>query len=196
MIKIGLTGSIGSGKTTILNLLKDCGFLTLNLDLESKKLIKKNTEVYKKIVAFFGKNILNKDSEINKELLAAIIFSDTLKKKTLENIIYPALRKNINDIIGKSGEPAVIIEGAVIIESGYSKGLDRTVLVTCDFLIRLKRSYKHFAFEDFVKRDKNQLSQAEKIKRSDFIINNSYGPKFLIPQIQLLKNFLNHIYSA
>ncbi len=193
MIKIGLTGSIGSGKTTILQLLKGFGFLTLSLDLESKKLLKKNTSEYKKIVAFFDKNILNKDTEINKELLATIVFSDPLKKKALENIIYPALRRNIDDILKKSKKSVVIIEGAVIIESGYYSGLDKTVLVTCDFSQRLKRSYKHFDFEDFIKRDKNQLSQTEKVEKSDFVINNNYGPKFLIPQIQLLTNFLNHI---
>ena len=196
MIKIGLTGSIGSGKTTVLNLLKDYGFLTLNLDLEAKKLLKKNTIEYKKIVAFFGKNILNKDNEINKKILAEVIFSDPSKKKALENIIYPTLRTNINNILERSKQSAAIIEGAVIIESGYYRKLDKTILVTCDFSRRIKRSYKKFTFDDFAKRDKNQLNQAEKIKKSDFIINNNYGFKFLIPQIQLLINFLNNIYRT
>ena len=196
MIKIGLTGSIGSGKTTVLNLLKGYGFLTLNLDLEAKKLLKKNTIEYKKIVAFFGKNILNKDNEINKKILAEVIFSDPSKKKALENIIYPTLRTNINNILERSKQPTAIIEGAVIIESGYYRKLDKTILVTCDFSRRIKRSYKKFTFDDFAKRDKNQLNQAEKIKKSDFIINNNYGFKFLIPQIQLLINFLNNIYRT
>ncbi|MCL4321451.1 MAG: dephospho-CoA kinase [Deltaproteobacteria bacterium] len=196
MIKIGLTGSIGSGKTTVLNLLKGYGFLTLNLDLEAKKLLKKNTIEYKKIVAFFGKNILNKDNEINKKILAEVIFSDPSKKKALENIIYPTLRTNINNILERSKKSTAIIEGAVIIESGYYRKLDKTILVTCDFSRRIKRSYKKFTFDDFAKRDKNQLNQAEKIKKSDFIINNNYGFKFLIPQIQLLINFLNNIYRT
>lgn len=196
MIKIGLTGSIGSGKTTVLNLLKDYGFLTLNLDLEAKKLLKKNTIEYKKIVAFFGKNILNKDNGINKKILAEVIFSDPSKKKALENIIYPTLRTNINNILERSKQSTAIIEGAVIIESGYYRKLDKTILVTCDFSRRIKRSYKKFTFDDFAKRDKNQLNQAEKIKKSDFIINNNYGFKFLIPQIQLLINFLNNIYRT
>ncbi len=196
MIKIGLTGSIGSGKTTILTLLKDCGFLTLNLDFEAKKSLKKNTAEYKKIVAFFGKNILNKDKEIDKKILAEVIFSDFSKKKALEAIIYPVLITNINKILERSKKPIAIIEGAVIIESGYYQKLDKTILVTCDFSKRIKRSYKKFAFDDFIKRDKNQLNQAEKIKKSDFIINNNYGFKFLIPQIQLLINFLNNIYLS
>ncbi|MCL4542613.1 MAG: dephospho-CoA kinase [Deltaproteobacteria bacterium] len=196
MIKIGLTGSIGSGKTTVLNLLKDYGFLILNLDSEAKKLLKKNTIEYKKIVAFFGKNILNKDGEINKKILAEAIFSDPSKKKALENIIYPTLRTNINSILEGSKKPLAIIEGAVIIESGYYLKLDKTVLVVCDLSRRIKRSYKKFSFDDFRRRDKNQLNQAEKIKKSDFIINNNYGLKFLIPQIQLLMNFLKNIYSA
>lgn len=196
MIKIGLTGSIGSGKTTVLALLKDYGFLTLNLDIESKKLLKKNTAAYKKIVAFFGKNILNKDSGIDKKFLAEVIFADPSKKKALENIIYPILRTNINNILERSKKPLAIIEGAVIIESGYYRELDKTILITCDFSRRIKRSYKKFALDDFIKRDKNQLNQAEKIKKSDFIINNNYGFKFLIPQIQLLINFLNNIYRA
>lgn len=192
MIKIGLTGSIGSGKSTVLALLRDCGFLTLNLDDEAKKLLKKNTEEYKKVVAFFGKNILNKDSGINNGCLAKIVFSDPSKKKALEDIIYPALRVNIENILEKSEKPIAIIEGAVIIESGYYQKLNKTILVACDLSRRTKRTYKKFYFDDFIRRNRGQLNQAEKIKKSDFIINNNYGRKFLIPQIQLLTNFLNN----
>ncbi len=95
MLKIGLTGSIGSGKTTVLSFLKDAGFLTINLDELSRTILKKNTDEYKKTVDFFGKNILNKDSGINRKALAQIIFSDKIKKKKLEDIIHPALRKKL-----------------------------------------------------------------------------------------------------
>ena len=81
MIKIGLTGSIGSGKTTVLNLFKNSGFLTVNLDEEAKKIYKKNSLEYKKIVDFFGNKILNKDYDIDRRILAGIIFSDISKKK-------------------------------------------------------------------------------------------------------------------
>jgi Dephospho-CoA kinase len=81
MIKIGLTGSIGSGKTTVLNLFKNYGFLTVNLDEEAKKIYKKNSLEYKKIVDFFGNKILNKDYDIDRGVLAGIIFSDISKKK-------------------------------------------------------------------------------------------------------------------
>ncbi|MHB8231316.1 MAG: dephospho-CoA kinase [bacterium] len=193
MIKIGLTGSIGSGKTTVLNLFRNYGYLTINLDEEAKKIIKKNSLEYKKIVDFFGKNILNKDYEIDRKILAGIIFSDFSKKRALEDIIYPTLKTNIDHILKKSQGPAAIIEGAVIIESGYYLNLDKTVLVACDFSKRIKRSYKKFDFEDFIKRDKNQLNEKEKIKKSDFILNNNYGFKFLIPQISLFIYFLNSL---
>ncbi|HEC25345.1 MAG TPA: dephospho-CoA kinase [bacterium] len=192
MIKIGLTGSIGSGKSTVLNLFKNYGFLILDLDLEAKKIIKKNTEEYKKIVDFFGKNILNKEYAIDGKILADIVFSDLLKKKALENIIYPTLRTNIDRILKISKEPAAIIEGAVIIESGYYLKLDKTILVTCDLPGRIKRTHKKFYFDDFIKRDKSQLSQAEKIIKSDFIINNNYGLKFLTPQVELFVSFLKN----
>ncbi|MHB1660877.1 MAG: dephospho-CoA kinase [bacterium] len=195
MVKIGLTGSIGSGKTTVLNLFKNYGFLTINLDEEAKKIIKKNSLAYKKIVDFFGKNILNNDYEIDRKILAGIIFSDFSKKKVLEDIIYPSLETNIDRMLEKSRGAAVIIEGAVIIESGYYSNLDKTVLVTCDFSKRVKRSYKKFDFEDFIKRDRNQLSEKEKIKKSDFILNNNYGLKFLIPQISLFIYFLNNLHD-
>lgn len=197
MVKVGLTGSIGSGKTTVLNLFKNYGFLTINLDEEAKKIIKKNSAEYKKIVDFFGKNILNNnnDYEIDRKILAGIIFSDFSKKKVLEDIIYPSLRTNIDHILQISRGPIAIIEGAVIIESGYYLNLDKTILVTCDFSKRIKRTYRKFDFEDFIKRNKNQLSEKEKIKKSDFIINNNYGFKFLIPQINSFIHFLNNLYK-
>jgi dephospho-CoA kinase len=195
MIKIGLTGSIGSGKTTVLNLFKNSGFLTVNLDEEAKKIYKKNSLEYKKIVDFFGNKILNKDYDIDRSVLAGIIFSDISKKKVLEDIVYPALRQNIDVFLAESSESVAVIEGAVIIESGYYRNLNKTAVVTCDFSRRLMRSYKKFDIEDFVKRDKNQLSQKEKIKKSDFIINNNFGFKFLIPQIESFVQFLKTIYG-
>ena len=195
MIKIGLTGSIGSGKTTVLNLFKNSGFLTVNLDEEAKKIYKKNSLEYKKIVDFFGNKILNKDYDIDRSVLAGIIFSDISKKKVLEDIVYPALRQNIDVFLAESSESAAVIEGAVIIESGYYRNLNKTAVITCDFSKRLMRSYKKFDVEDFVKRDKNQLSQKEKIKKSDFIINNNFGFKFLIPQIESFVLFLKTIYG-
>jgi dephospho-CoA kinase len=195
MIKIGLTGSIGSGKTTVLNLFKNSGFLTVNLDEEAKKIYKKNSLEYKKIVDFFGNKILNKDYDIDRRILAGIIFSDISKKKVLEDIVYPALRQNIDVFLAESSESAAVIEGAVIIESGYYRNLNKTAVITCDFSKRLMRSYKKFDVEDFVKRDKNQLSQKEKIKKSDFIINNNFGFKFLIPQIESFVLFLKTIYG-
>ncbi|MHB1547054.1 MAG: dephospho-CoA kinase [bacterium] len=195
MVKIGLTGSIGAGKTAVLNLFKNYDFLTVNLDEEANKIIKKNSVEYKKIVDFFGKNILNSDYEIDRKILAGIIFSDFFKKKALEDIIYPSLRANVDDILKASRKPAAIIEGAVIIESGYYLNLDKTILVACDFSRRIKRTYKKFDFEDFIKRNKNQLSEKEKIKKSDFIINNNYGFKFLIPQINSFIRFLNNLYK-
>ena len=195
MIKIGLTGSIGSGKTTVLNLFKNSGFLTVNLDEEAKKIYKKNSLEYKKIVDFCGNKILNKDYDIDRSVLAGIIFSDISKKKVLEDIVYPALRQNIDVFLAESSESVAVIEGAVIIESGYYRNLNKTAVVTCDFSKRLMRSYKKFDIEDFVKRDKNQLSQKEKIKKSDFIINNNFGFKFLIPQIESFVQFLKTIYG-
>ena len=195
MIKIGLTGSIGSGKTTVLNLFKNSGFLTVNLDEEAKKIYKKNSLEYKKIVDFFGNKILNKDYDIDRGVLAGIIFSDISKKKVLEDIVYPALRQKIDVFLAENSESAAVIEGAVIIESGYYLNLDKTALVTCDFSKRVMRSYKKFDIEDFTKRDKNQLSQKEKIKKSNFIINNNFGFKFLISQIEFFVQFLKNIYG-
>ncbi len=194
MLKIGLTGSIGSGKTTVLSFLNDAGFLTINLDELSRALLKKNTDEYKKTVDFFGKNILNKDSDINRKALAQIIFSDKIKKKKLEDIIYPALRKKIKDILDLHRDSKmVVIEGAVIFESGFYSEMDKIILVICDYSKRLKRTILKFTYEDFINRDKFQFNQSYKISKSHFIINNSYGLKFLNPQICLLINFLNNI---
>ncbi len=195
MIRVGLTGSIGSGKTTVLSMLENAGFLTINLDDLSKSLLKKNTREYKKTVDFFGKNILNKEKEIDRKKLAETIFSDNSKKTTLENIIYPALRSKVEEILASNSTASVaIIEGAVIFESGYNRYVDKIILVICDLAKRLERSCKRFNYDDFIKRDKYQLDQSYKIAESDFIINNSYGYNFLIPQIHLLINFLNTTY--
>lgn len=140
MLKIGLTGSIGSGKTTVLSFLKEAGFLTINLDELSKSLLKKNTCEYKKTVDFFGKNILNKDEGINRKILAQIVFSDKIKKKILESIIYPALRKKTKEILDLNCNSKIaVIEGAVIFESGFYLEMDKIILVVCDYSKRLKR---------------------------------------------------------
>ncbi|MHB1694014.1 MAG: dephospho-CoA kinase, partial [bacterium] len=170
MLKIGLTGSIGSGKTTVLSFLKEAGFFTINLDELSKSLLKKNTCEYKKIVDFFGKNILNKDEDINRKILAQIVFSNEIKKKILENIIYPALRKKIKEILDLNCNSKIaVIEGAVIFESGFYLEMDKIILVACDYSKRLKRAISKFTYEDFINRNKFQFKQSYKISKSHFI---------------------------
>ncbi len=173
---VGITGSIGSGKSEFTRLAQQSGFPVLRADDLSKEILQNNPEVRKQVIKKFGKEaFLN--NQPNKKYLAEIVFSNPDKLRELERILHPLVIKEIEkhkkEVFKEHN--ILFVESALIYEADLEKHFDFVVLITADREIRIKRKLAQgMTEEDFLKREMNQIPDDEKRKRADFIfINNS-----------------------
>ncbi len=184
MLKIGLTGNIGSGKTLVSGVFSTLGIPVYHADDESKKFLE-DQAVRNEIVRNFGYGILTSNHEINKRSLATIVFTDANALKQLNSILHPKVMRDFHSwALLNAAHPYVIQEAAIIIESGLREEFNYIIHVSCP---------KEIAIDRVVKRDKidgnsvllrmqYQLEDEEKSGLSDFVIRNN-GYEMVIPQV-------------
>ncbi|MGV9002871.1 dephospho-CoA kinase [Flavobacterium sp.] len=170
---VGLTGGIGSGKTTIANHFKSLGVPIYIADDEAKKIM--NSEVIlKKIKSNFGSVVID-DKTLNREELARIVFSNPEKLKQLNKIVHPEVKKHFLKWLEKhKQQPYVIKEAAILFESGSYKDCDLIITVVAPLEIRINRVLirDKTSREAILERIKNQWNDEDKVSKSDFIIQN------------------------
>lgn len=173
MIVIGLTGNYGMGKSTVAEMFKELGAVIIDADLIVRELFEEQ-EVISEIKKAFGEDILQK-TEINKKMLAEIVFEHPNLRISLEDILHPRVFEKIDEKIKKLPKDSiVIIEAPVIFERGYQNRFDRIITVFTDedtAVSRLKE--KGILKEDARKRLKSQFPVEIKISKSDYAIDNS-----------------------
>ena len=189
---IAITGGIGSGKTTFANFLAEQGHPVIFADDISKELLANDPDVKNEIVSEFGAKAYQ-GKKINKKLLADNIFSNPSKLKKINSILHPRVRKRIEFISKEYFETKdfVFVEAAIIFESKIEKMYDFVVLIVADETLRMMRinKSKKISKEDFINRSQNQLSDAVKIKKADFIFTNN-GTKAELKQKAILLSTL------
>ncbi len=182
---IGLTGGIGSGKTTVAKYFETLGFPLYNSDTQAKAIQNNNPEVKKQIIALFGENAYNENG-LNRTFIAAEVFNHKEKLKQLNQIVHPAVFKDFEQWINQQNNPFVIKEAAILIESGSYKDCDIIITVIADPEIKIARVQNRDALtsEEILARMKNQLNDQEKIKYSDYIIENNHDLTFLHKEVE------------
>ena len=184
MIKVGITGGIGVGKTYISNILKKMGFSVFSSDQVSKKIVLENTFVRDQIREFFGEDIIEND-KISREKLAIQVFSNREKLKKLNEIVHPFVKKEFDNWMSKRYDEKVVFkEAAILFEANSQKNLDYVVCVSAKLQDRINRVMQRDKVDsDSVeKRISMQMPQNEKEKLSDFVILNSKDD-LVLPQI-------------
>ena len=187
-IIIGLTGGIGSGKSTIAEIFTTLKIPVFNSDLEAKQLYS-HPEVKQQIITLFG-NVYNSENQLDKKALANIVFNDDKKLQQLNNIIHPAVKKLFDTWVNKNNHaPILIKEAAILIESGAAKQVDKIIVVTAPKKERIKRVMQrdNVAEKEVVARMNKQLPEEKLIAQADFIIKND-NKQLVIPQVlEILK---------
>lgn len=171
---IGLTGGIGSGKTTIGNYFQSLGIPVYVADDEGRK-ITEDEAVVKQIAAVFGNKILG-NGKVNRKKLSGIVFNDKAKLKQLNDIIHPAVRQHFEVWIKKHQDKDFVIrESAILFESGSYQDCDFVISVVAPIETRIERVIKRdkVTRAKVLERIENQMSDEERISRSDFIIENT-----------------------
>lgn len=170
---IGLTGGIGSGKSTVANLFKSKGVPVYIADTEAKKLME-SRNIITKITNYFGNDILV-NSKIDRPKLAKLVFNNPEKLSELNNIVHPEVQKHFqNWLKNKKDFPFVIKEAAILFETGGNKQCDKVITVVAPQELRIQRVKERdkVTREDVLERIKNQWTDEMKISASDFVIEN------------------------
>lgn len=191
MIRLGITGGIGSGKSTISKLLKLYNIPVYISDIESKKLTESSPIIREKLTDAFGKDIYE-NNKLNKALFASIIFSDKAKLALANSIIHPEVDKHYNEwCTNMAKEHAIIgLESAILYESGMVRLTDMVILVYTPIEDRIRRTMKRdsLSIEKIIERMNNQDSDENKLDKVDHVIFNDENQSIINQTEYLLKN--------
>lgn len=170
---VGLTGGIGSGKSTIAELFKELGVPVYDSDTEAKLLMNTSKSIRKAIIALLGKKAF-KDDTLNRSYISDKVFKDNELLERLNKIVHPEVKKHFENWILDQDVPYVIQETALIFENKNQDNYDKIILVTAPVEIRIARVIERDSVTENSIRDRvnNQLTDAEKIDRADFIVEN------------------------
>ncbi len=191
MIKVGITGGIGSGKSIVASLFALYGIPVYIADTESKILTNTSETIRQKLTALFGDSLYT-ETGLDKKKLASYIFNDPKLLETVNRIIHPEVAQHFQNWVAQQTGNLCIIESAILFESGFNSLVDKTITVFAPEEIRIKRSMQrdNVSEETIRQRMKNQMAEEVKINRSDFIISND-DSKALIPQVYAILTTLN-----
>jgi dephospho-CoA kinase len=184
MLKVGLTGGIGSGKSLVSEVFKRIGIPVFNADQESKSIVNTDEEVIRSLKEEFGNSIYNHDG-IDRKKLAAIIFNNQDALLKVNQIIHPKVRAYFFEWTKSfENKPYVIEEAAILFESKANIEMDFTINVHADELVRVKRVIERDKVSKGIveSRISNQLTNEERITLADFTIHNN-GDEMILPQI-------------
>lgn len=186
MLKIGITGGIGSGKTTVAKVFEVLGIPVYYADDAAKKLMNQDEELKGKIKLQFGHDVY-KNEKLDNKYLAQIVFSSEEKLNLLNSIVHPATINDANAWMLKQATPYILKEAALLFESGAAELLDYVIGVTAPVPLRLQRVMQrdNSSREEVIARKNKQMDEAIKMKLCNFIITND-EQQLLIPQVLAL----------
>ena len=178
MIKVGLTGGYGTGKSTVTRMFHELGAPTICADDIVHSLLSDDEQVVGRVADAFGKNILTPDGAVDRKKVADIVFNDDTSLTTLTNILYPVVRRKItawfDERLNEGIHAAAIADVSMLIEGGASGLYDKIILVLADSDVQRARCLaKGISPEEFARRVRNQMPLEEKVRFADYIIENN-----------------------
>ncbi len=188
-LKIGLTGGIGSGKTTVCKLFADYSIPIIDADIIARQLVEPGQPALAEIVRQFGAEVLNNDS-LDRKKLGEIIFADKEKKKQLESILHPAIYQRLRQLADSQQSPYCILAIPLLLETGMDNLVDRILVIDCPLELQYDRVRQRDGLSDEqIKRIiASQISRQERLAQADDIIDNSKSSIELAEQVKNLHN--------
>ena len=189
MLKVGLTGGLGSGKSTASKFFNSLGAFILDADNAAKKLIESSKEVKNELIKEFGTDIMDANSNVDKKKLARVAFQDEDHQQRLNYVVHPhihnAIDKSFNEILDQNNHQLFIVDAALIYESGYDAHLDYVIVVTAQLKHRMERALNRNTLtrDEILKRIEFQWPEEDKTSLADFVIHNDGSEAELNDQI-------------
>ena len=190
-LKVGLTGGIASGKSSVSKLFAAKGITIIDADLVARQSVAPNSEALQRIVENFGTTILQDDQSLDRSKLRELVFSDQQNKKALESILHPIIRRELTKQITESNSEAyTLADIPLLVESNYQSDFDEIVVVDCKEEQQIERIKKRDNSDINVIRMmiKSQASRTERLRHATHIIDNS-GP------FELLSNQVDQLHG-
>ncbi|MGM0619575.1 MAG: dephospho-CoA kinase [Bacteroidota bacterium] len=184
-LTIGVTGGIGSGKTTVCKVFKLLGAPVFEADEAAKQLLDNDRQVKSGLIHLFGDNIYTSNGTIDRKKLAGIIFDDKIQLSKMNELVHPAVRKNFENWVKQHEHCSYVIhEAAILFESGFYKIMDYTILVTAPENERIERVMKrdNVSRQKVKERIKNQFPEDKKQELANLVLTND-NKNLLIPKI-------------
>ena len=180
---VGLTGGIGSGKSTVSRLLEMFGCMVFNSDRTAKE-IYYDQKIRRQIIELLGGASYLPDGNINKAFISSQIFGDAVLLHKLNSIIHPAVGEKMRNLISENTGKLIVKESALLYEAHLEKDVDKVIVVSAPDQLRIERIMQRdgITAEDVKLRLKSQIPQEEKVARADFVIHND-GTELVIPQV-------------
>jgi len=181
MLRVGLTGSIGTGKSFVSSVFVELGCHVLDADQTAREVVMPGTEGLKTLVDAFGPDILATDGTLDRKRLGALIFADQSKREQLNHILHPFIIKRQDEILNaweaEDPEGIGIVDAALMIESGGYKRFDKLIVVHCRPEVQLERLMLRdkLSRDEALRRINSQMPQEEKQKFADYLIDTSDG---------------------
>lgn len=180
---VGITGGIGSGKSVVAKILHEMGYPVYSSDQRAKELMHEVASIVEGLKTMFGEEAYV-NQQLNRAYIATQIFKDESKRTAMNNLVHPAVRKDFKEWVERQNSPLVFQESALLFETGNYRSFDAVFLVSAPEDVRMKRVKErdHLSDEQVLSRFKAQMSEEEKRKLTNYVVDNS-GDEFLIPQI-------------
>jgi dephospho-CoA kinase len=196
IMKLGVTGGIGSGKTSVCKVFSVLGIPVFFADPEANLVMNSDENIIRELNKLAG-NDLYREGKLDRKKLAALIFKDQDLLKKVNSLVHPVVVDNFKRWTEVQETPYVIMEAAILFESGASELVDRIATVIAPVEERISRVTQRntLSREQVIERINNQIKDSERIKRSDYIINNSENEMIIPAILKIHEDILEHLYS-
>jgi dephospho-CoA kinase len=199
MLRVGLTGGLASGKSFVARALRDLGCYLIEADELGHQVLLPGAEAFDAAVNEFGNGILDDDGYIDRRRLAAIVFQDSDRLKKLNSFVHPAVLARqegaIAEIAARDSHAIVVVEAAILVETGSYRRFDRLIVVVCSPELQIERAMKRDSAtrEQVLARLERQLPLHEKIRFADYVIDSSGTKEETLKQTREVYNSLRSL---
>ena len=194
MLVIGLTGGIGSGKSTVTELFGNLAVPVIDTDIVSRDVVLPGSPAMKEIGIAFGKQYIQADGRLNRDAMRQLVFSDAKAREKLESILHPRIRKLVWIWVEQQQSPYCIVVVPLLFEKGWSDYFDRILVVDAEEEIQIERTMRrdHLSREEVEAIMHSQIPRQQRLESADDIIENHMNASELQQQVQRLhQNYLN-----
>ncbi len=196
LLRVGLTGGIASGKTTVSKLLIKSGIPVIDSDVIARDMVKPGAEALSEIAAALGPDVLAPDGSLDRERVGQIVFGDEAKRRALESILHPRIKAEQDRWLdareADGGSPVAVVDAALMVESGGWRRFDLLVVVECREEEQLDRILSRGGLKEEAARDRiaSQMPLAEKVKCADRVVDNRGNLDELAQEVEALAAWL------